>query len=124
MDNIGSSHGQEGYSTSKPPLFDGTNYDYWKNQMMIFLQAIDYNMWEINKEGPTINNCQNQRVSKAKMKNERATSMQNPKMLSYVSWLQKSSRKSQNALPKRCGKNSNSPLREQNKWDKLFNTHT
>ena len=54
MDNLGSSHGQEGHSTSRPPLFDGTNYDYWKNRMMIFLQAIDDDMWEIIEEGATI----------------------------------------------------------------------
>ena len=30
MDNFGLSHGQKGHSTIRPPLLNGTNYDYRK----------------------------------------------------------------------------------------------
>ncbi|GKV46075.1 hypothetical protein SLEP1_g53087 [Rubroshorea leprosula] len=29
----------EGLSTTKPPFFDGTNYNYWKNRMKVFMLA-------------------------------------------------------------------------------------
>ena len=33
--------------SSKPPLFDGTNYPYWKIRMLAHLQGIDWKVWEI-----------------------------------------------------------------------------
>jgi hypothetical protein len=42
----------EGYSTNRPPLFDGTNYNYWKIRMTIFIQSIDCNVWEVIEFGP------------------------------------------------------------------------
>ena len=35
-------HGQ---SLIIPPLFDGTNYAYWKVCMRVFLQFLDENVW-------------------------------------------------------------------------------
>ena len=29
------------------PLFNGSNYIYWKAHMHIFIQALDYDMWSI-----------------------------------------------------------------------------
>jgi hypothetical protein len=29
----------EGQSTNRPPLFNGSDYSYWKNRMTIYLQA-------------------------------------------------------------------------------------
>ena len=37
----------EGQSTNQHPLFNGSNYTYWKAQMKIFIQALDYDMWSI-----------------------------------------------------------------------------
>jgi hypothetical protein len=34
----------------KPPLFDGTNYPYWKIRMSAHLQGIDWLVWEIYKD--------------------------------------------------------------------------
>ncbi|KAK2445253.1 gag-protease polyprotein [Trifolium repens] len=31
---------------SKPPLLDGTNYDYWKSRMAAFLKSIDSRTWK------------------------------------------------------------------------------
>jgi hypothetical protein len=33
--------------SSKPPLFDGTNYPYWKIRMSAHVQGIDWLVWEI-----------------------------------------------------------------------------
>ncbi|KAH9779804.1 Integrase catalytic domain-containing protein [Citrus sinensis] len=44
--------GQEGQSTTRPPYFDGKDYPYWKTRMRIYLQALDYEIWEIVNDGP------------------------------------------------------------------------
>ena len=36
-----------GHSTQRPPLFDGSNYNYWKCRMKIYLQSINYELWNI-----------------------------------------------------------------------------
>ena len=40
-----------GQSLLIPPLFDGTNYAYWKVRMKAFLQAIDENVWQAVEVG-------------------------------------------------------------------------
>ncbi|GAV87378.1 zf-CCHC domain-containing protein/DUF4219 domain-containing protein, partial [Cephalotus follicularis] len=44
--------GLEGSSISRPPLFDGINYSFWKTRMTIFLQSLDYQLWHIIVNGP------------------------------------------------------------------------
>ncbi|VFQ69229.1 unnamed protein product [Cuscuta campestris] len=41
----------EGQSTARPPLFDGTNYSYWKERMRIFIQSNNYKLWLIVRNG-------------------------------------------------------------------------
>ncbi|VFR00193.1 unnamed protein product [Cuscuta campestris] len=48
MFNAGVTKGQ---STTRPPLFDGTNYSYWKERIRIFIQSNDYKLWLIVKNG-------------------------------------------------------------------------
>ncbi|KAH9671203.1 hypothetical protein KPL70_017269 [Citrus sinensis] len=43
---------REGQSTIRPPFFDGNDYPYWKTRMRIYLQALDYEIWEIICDGP------------------------------------------------------------------------
>lgn len=43
----------EGQSTHRPPLFNGTNYNYWKARMRIFIQT-DYRLWKVILEGPQL----------------------------------------------------------------------
>ncbi|KAH9792558.1 hypothetical protein KPL71_004170 [Citrus sinensis] len=43
---------REGQSTIRPPFFDGNDYPYWKTRMRIYLQALDYEIWEIVCDGP------------------------------------------------------------------------
>ena len=38
----------------KPPLFDGSNYDYWKIRMMVHLKAINKKIWRIVDDGYVI----------------------------------------------------------------------
>ena len=45
---------REGQSTSRPPYFDGNDYPYWKTRMRIYLQALDYELWEIVCDGSFI----------------------------------------------------------------------
>ncbi|KAH9657659.1 CCHC-type domain-containing protein [Citrus sinensis] len=45
---------REGQSTTRPPYFDGNDYPYWKTRMRIYLQALDYEIWEIINDGPFI----------------------------------------------------------------------
>ncbi|XP_038988317.1 uncharacterized protein LOC103698532 isoform X2 [Phoenix dactylifera] len=44
----------KGQFTNRPPLFNGTNYTYWKAKMRIFIQAQDYDVWSIIINGPYI----------------------------------------------------------------------
>ena len=46
--------GVEGHSTNRPPLFDGSNYQFWSNRMSIFMQAYNYEMWNVVLDGPYI----------------------------------------------------------------------
>jgi len=39
----------EGQSIARPPMFDGTEYPYWKTTMRIFLNTID--AWDIVESG-------------------------------------------------------------------------
>ncbi|KAL4335130.1 hypothetical protein GQ457_07G007280 [Hibiscus cannabinus] len=43
---------EEGQSISKPPFFNGANYPYWKNRMMLFIQSTDYTIWDVVLDGP------------------------------------------------------------------------
>ena len=36
-----------GQSLIIPPLFDGTNYAYWKVRMRVFLQSINEKVWQV-----------------------------------------------------------------------------
>ena len=54
MDRIFPSKQHEGHSTTKPPLFDGTGYKFWKQRMRIFLCSIDFELWEIVENSYTM----------------------------------------------------------------------
>jgi hypothetical protein len=41
----------EGGSASRPPLFTGKNYYFWKNKMQLFLKSQEVGMWRIVTEG-------------------------------------------------------------------------
>ncbi|GAV67625.1 DUF4219 domain-containing protein [Cephalotus follicularis] len=45
---------KESMSISKPPFFDGNNYSHWKAKMTIFIQALDFNLWDIIIDGPEL----------------------------------------------------------------------
>ena len=49
-----SAAGMEGHSTNRPPLFDGTNYNFWSNRMSIFIRSCDYEMWEVVMDDPYV----------------------------------------------------------------------
>ena len=42
-----------GQSLITPPLFDGTNYAYWKVRMRAFLQSLDEKVWQAVEIGWT-----------------------------------------------------------------------
>ncbi|GAV79275.1 UBN2 domain-containing protein [Cephalotus follicularis] len=37
---------------SKPPFFDGNNCSHWKAKMTIFIQSLDYNLWDLIVDDP------------------------------------------------------------------------
>jgi hypothetical protein len=41
----------EGTSTSKPPLFDGTNFAFWKVRMRTYLMALGDDVWDVVETG-------------------------------------------------------------------------
>ncbi|KAH9679983.1 hypothetical protein KPL71_026357 [Citrus sinensis] len=52
MATLNDSTFREGQSTTRPPFFDGNDYAYWKTRMIIYLQALDYEIWEVVCDGP------------------------------------------------------------------------
>ena len=42
-----------GQSLIIPPLFNGTNYAYWKVRMRAFLQSLDEKVWRVVEIGGT-----------------------------------------------------------------------
>ncbi|GAV86660.1 zf-CCHC domain-containing protein/DUF4219 domain-containing protein/UBN2 domain-containing protein [Cephalotus follicularis] len=44
----------ESPNISKPPFFDGNNYGHWKAKMTIFIQSLDYNLWDLIVDGPNL----------------------------------------------------------------------
>jgi hypothetical protein len=41
----------EGTSTSKPPLFDGTIFSFWKIRMRTYLMALGADVWDVVETG-------------------------------------------------------------------------
>ena len=37
---------RDGGSVHKPPILDGSNYDYWKPRMVAFLKSLDNKAWK------------------------------------------------------------------------------
>ncbi|GAV83913.1 LOW QUALITY PROTEIN: zf-CCHC domain-containing protein/DUF4219 domain-containing protein/UBN2 domain-containing protein, partial [Cephalotus follicularis] len=46
------------------PFFDGNNYSHWKAKMTIFIQALDFNLWDIITDGPKLPHIISQEVFK------------------------------------------------------------
>ena len=44
----------EGFSVTKPPFFNGTDFDYWKTRMNCQLKSIDYDLQYIVMHGDMI----------------------------------------------------------------------
>jgi len=42
----------EGASITKPTLFAGENYPFWKIRMKIFLELVDKGVWDVVVNGP------------------------------------------------------------------------
>ncbi|KAI0516093.1 hypothetical protein KFK09_008765 [Dendrobium nobile] len=51
MSHFGNRNTAEGYSITRPPLFDNIPFDFWKIRMSTFLQSIDYRMWMFVNDG-------------------------------------------------------------------------
>ncbi|GAV67889.1 DUF4219 domain-containing protein/UBN2 domain-containing protein [Cephalotus follicularis] len=50
----------ESQNISKPPFFDGNNYSHWKARMTIFIQSLDYNLWDLIVDGPNLPTSRNE----------------------------------------------------------------
>jgi len=47
----GEGYYDQGRSTTRPPLFKGTNFSYWKNLMQMFIKTEDYELLNIITKG-------------------------------------------------------------------------
>ncbi|XVE92752.1 hypothetical protein REPUB_Repub01dG0126800 [Reevesia pubescens] len=59
----------EGNATNRPPLFDGTNYQFWSTRIAIYIQACDIDIWDVITEGlfiPTMKDEDGEEVPKPK----------------------------------------------------------
>ena len=54
MANIIGTHMAESQSITRSLYFFGSNYNYWKIRMRIFIQENDYTCWNIIENGPII----------------------------------------------------------------------
>ncbi|KAK9017314.1 hypothetical protein V6N11_079793 [Hibiscus sabdariffa] len=54
MTSTSGSNFYESQSITKPPFFNGDNYPYWKNRMMLFIKSNDYQVWDVVEDGPFI----------------------------------------------------------------------
>ena len=46
--------GVEGHSINRPPLFDGSNSQFWSNWMSMFIRSYNYEMWNVVLDGPYV----------------------------------------------------------------------
>ncbi|GAV74553.1 hypothetical protein CFOL_v3_18033 [Cephalotus follicularis] len=44
----------ESQNISKPHFYDGNNYSQSKAKMTIFIQSLDYNLWDLIVDGPNL----------------------------------------------------------------------
>jgi hypothetical protein len=51
IQKVAMSYIPEGLSCTRPPLFNGKNYYFWKGKMELFLKSQDINMWNVVTEG-------------------------------------------------------------------------
>ena len=49
--NLSNNAFSEGQSIARPPMFNGTDYAYWKARMKIYLSSVDYDVWDIVETG-------------------------------------------------------------------------
>ena len=54
MASAGNGDLAQGRSISRPPLFKGSNFAFWKNYMQIFIRDQDMELWDIIKKGPYV----------------------------------------------------------------------
>src|SRR6266487_6089845 len=64
---------KEGGFVNRPPLLDGTNYDYWKSRMEAFLKSIDSKTWKavlIRWEPPVLQDKDGKNLEELKPESE------------------------------------------------------
>ena len=44
----------ESFSTTRTPLFTGTDYPYWKTKMTWFIQSTNLDLWDVIEDDPHI----------------------------------------------------------------------
>jgi len=50
---MASNSNSEGFASNIAPLFNGTNYQYWKVRMQIYLRSLGYDVWTVVVNGYT-----------------------------------------------------------------------
>ncbi|MED6177933.1 hypothetical protein PIB30_102849, partial [Stylosanthes scabra] len=49
--SFNNNNNNEGLSTTRLSLFNGTNSSYWKNKMRIWIRAQDIRIWKVIEQG-------------------------------------------------------------------------
>ncbi|RVW62516.1 Retrovirus-related Pol polyprotein from transposon RE1 [Vitis vinifera] len=60
----------ESFSTTRPPLFMGIDYPYWKTKMTWFIQSTSLDLWDVIEDGPHIPSKLENGVMVPKLKHE------------------------------------------------------
>ena len=79
----------EGQSNCRPPLFNGSNYMFWKACMKIFIQALYYDMWGVITNRPHtptsfINRVSSSKVTKDWDENDKNMAQLDAKVINVV----------------------------------------
>lgn len=60
MESQNDSTFKKSQSTTRAPFFYGNDYSYWKIKMKIYLQALDYKIWEIISDDSFMSTIKNE----------------------------------------------------------------
>src|ERR1044072_3111196 len=76
-----------GGSVNRPPILDGTNYDYWKARMVVFLKSTDSKIWKAIVKGwkhPVVASTSDLKPEEKWTKKEDEEALANNKVLNVI----------------------------------------
>jgi len=74
----------EGGSSNIPPLFEGSDYYYWKGKTKLFLQSQDNDMWTIVEDGNYVPYDEDLNVKKKEDWSEEKSCLQDQEIKMFI----------------------------------------